>query len=89
MRDRHDRARILVEMVLQPGDRLGVKMVGRLVEQQQVGRLEEQAAEDDAAALSARERGDVCVTGWEAQRVHGHLEFRAEVPRTRRFDLVL
>src|SRR4029077_11863028 len=30
-----DRARIVAQMALEPGDRLGVEMVGRLVEQQQ------------------------------------------------------
>ena len=33
----HDGALVLLEVALQPGDRLGVEVVGRLVEQQQVG----------------------------------------------------
>ena len=54
--DRDDRALVLGEVLLQPGDRLGVEVVGRLVEQQQVGRAEQQPAERDAAALAAGER---------------------------------
>ena len=37
VRDRHHRALVVVEEALQPGDGLGVEMVGRLVQEQQVG----------------------------------------------------
>ena len=37
MGDRDDRARVLLEVALEPGDGLGVEVVGRLVEQQQIG----------------------------------------------------
>ena len=40
--DRHDGARVLLEEALEPVDRLGVEVVGRLVEQQQVGVAEQQ-----------------------------------------------
>ena len=55
VRDRDDRAFVFLEEVLEPGDRLGVEMVGRLVEQQQVRRLQQQPAQRDAAPLAARE----------------------------------
>src|SRR5262249_1991716 len=35
--DDQDRAGIVAQMALKPGDRLGVEMVGRLIEQQQIG----------------------------------------------------
>ena len=54
--DGDDRARVLVEEALEPLDRLGVEVVGRLVEQQQVGVLEQQPGERDAALLAAGER---------------------------------
>ena len=44
MGDGDDRPRVLVEEALQPLHRLGVEVVGRLVEQQQVGVLEQQPA---------------------------------------------
>ena len=53
--DGDDRARVVLEEALEPGDRFGVEMVGRLVEQQQVGRLQQQPAQRDAAALAARQ----------------------------------
>ena len=56
VRDGDDRAGIVLEEALEPGDRFGVEMVGRLVEQQQVGRLQQQPAQRDAAALAARQR---------------------------------
>ena len=55
--DGDDRARVLVQVVLEPGHALGVEVVGRLVEQQQVGALEQHPAERHAAALAARELG--------------------------------
>ena len=80
MRDGDDRARVVLEEALEPGDRLGVEVVGRLVEQQQVRRLQQQPAQRDAAALAARELGDVGVRRRQPQRVHRELELRVEIP---------
>ena len=87
--DRDDRALVLGEVALEPGDGLGVEVVGRLVEQQQVGRAQQQAAQRDAAALAAGELRDVGVGGRQAQRVHRVLELRVEVPGVGGVDLVL
>ena len=87
--DRDDGARIVLEEALEPGDRFGIEMVRRLVEQEQVGRLEQQPAQRDAAPLAARERADVGVGRRQAQRVHRELEPRVEVPAVGRLDLVL
>ena len=54
--DGDDGALVLLEEALEPRDRLGVEVVRRLVEQQQVGRGEQQPAERDAPALAAGER---------------------------------
>ena len=89
MRDRDDGARVLLQVPLEPRDRLGVQVVRRLVEQQQVGFLEEQAAERHAAPLAARERGHVGVAGRAAQRVHRDLQVRVEIPQVLVIDLVL
>ena len=63
MRDRDDGALVVLEEALEPGDRLGVEVVRRLVEQQEVGRGEQQPAERDAPPLAAGERRDVAVAG--------------------------
>ena len=57
MRHRHDRARIFLQMPFEPGDRLGVEMVGRLVEEQQVGFLQKGLAKGDTTPFAAGERG--------------------------------
>ena len=59
--DGDDGARVVGEEALEPGDRLGVEVVRRLVEEQQVGRRQQQPAERDAAALAAGQRRDVAV----------------------------
>ena len=80
---------VLVQEVLEPGDRLGVEVVGRLVEQQQIGRLQQQPAQRDAAPLAARQRRDVGVGRRQAQRVHRVLELGVEIPGAGGFDGVL
>ena len=55
--DRHDRAGVVLQELLEPVDALGVEVVGRLVEQQQVGAAEQQPAQRDAAPLAAGQRG--------------------------------
>ena len=80
MGDRDDGAGVLLEVLLQPRDALGVEVVGGLVEQQQVGRLEQQLAQRDAAALTTGEDRDVGVPGRAAQRVHGLLDAGVELP---------
>ena len=84
-----DGALVLGEEALEPEHRLGIEVVRRLVEQQEVGRAQEQPAERDAAPLSARERGDVPVALRQAQRVHGVVELLLELPGAAPVDLVL
>ena len=54
MGDGDDGAGEFREIALQPPDALGVEVVGRLVEEQHVGLLEEQAAERHPPSLAAR-----------------------------------
>ena len=53
--DGHDGAGVVVQEALEPGHRFGVEVVGRLVEQQQVGLLQQQPAQRHAPALAAGE----------------------------------
>jgi hypothetical protein len=75
--DGDDRAGVLGEVLLQPLHALRVQVVGGLVEQQQVGRLEQQLAQRDPAALTTGELGDVGVRRRAAQRVHRQLELES------------
>ena len=68
-------------MALEPLHRLGVEVVGGLVEQQQVGLLEQQLAQRDPATLTTGEVVDERVRRRAAQRVHRLVEPAVEVPR--------
>ena len=87
--DDQDRARIALEVAFEPGDGLGVEVIGRLVEQQQVGRFEQEPAQRDAPLLAARELVDFRVVGRAAQRVHRLVDLGIQVPQALRLDLVL
>ena len=54
----HERPAPRGEMAREPADGLEVEVVRRLVEQQQLGPVEQQLRERDAAALTTRERAD-------------------------------
>ena len=82
-------AGVVGQELLEPEHRFGVQVVGRLVEQQQVGRGEQQLAQGDPPLLAAGEHRDVGVRGWAAQRVHGLLELRVEVPGVGVVDVLL
>ena len=49
----NDTTLVFLQVMLEPGDGLGVEMVRRFVEQQQVRRLEKQAAEGHTTLLAA------------------------------------
>ena len=86
---RDDGAGVFLQVPFEPGDALGVEVVGRLVEQQEVGPFEQDLAEGDAAALAAGERGDVGVAGRQPHGVHGDLDAAVEVPALGGLDGVL
>jgi hypothetical protein len=53
VRYRNDGAVVLLKMSLEPRDRFRVQMVGRLVEQQEVGLAEEQTTQRNPAPFTA------------------------------------
>ena len=53
MGDHDHGAGIVAQMMLEPGDAFGIEMVGRLVEQEDVGLRQQQPAERHAALLAA------------------------------------
>ncbi len=75
-----DRALIVAQMAFEPGHRLGVEVVGRLVKQQDVGFGQQEPAERHAAALAARKDLDRRVGRRTTQRIHRQLEAVVEVP---------
>jgi hypothetical protein len=87
--DGHDGALVVGQVALEPCDRLGVEVVGRLVEQQQVGLGEQQPRERDPATLAAGQRVDRRVARRATQRIHRLVEHLVELPSAGRVDLVL
>ena len=58
MRDDEHRAAVAAEPALEPRDGVEIEVVGRLVEQEEVGLLREDDAEVQPTALAAGERRD-------------------------------
>ena len=59
---------------------LGIKVVGRFVEQQHIGLLQQQAAQGHPALLAAREVADDGLLRRGAEGIHGPLQLAVEVP---------
>ena len=74
-------------MPFQPSYRLGIEVVGRFVEQQNIRFAQEQTAQRNAALLTARKMVDDLVFGWAAQRFHRHLQAAVQVPSSDRIEL--
>ncbi len=89
MRHGHNRAMILLQMALQPGDRLGVKVVGRLVHEQQVGLLEQHLAQGHTPPFAAGQRLRPSVSRRQTHGVDRDLQMAIEVVGVGRVDGVL
>ena len=89
MGDGQHRAGVVLQELLQPQHALGVQVVGRLVKQQQVGRLEQQAAQGHAAPLAARKDIHRRIGVGALQRIHGLGKLAVQVPAVGRVYLVL
>ena len=80
---------VLREVLLEPLHRLGIQVVGRLVEQQQVGLAQQQLAQRNSASLAPGQDRNISLGRWAAQRVHGLFELAVQVPRVGVVDLLL
>jgi hypothetical protein len=87
--DRHHRAGVLGQVALEPGHRLGVQVVGGLVEQQQVGLAQQKSAQRHAAALPTGQRGHLGVAGRHTQRVHRGVQRGLQAPGVGGVNLLL
>ena len=76
----HHGAGVIVQRVFQPGDAFGVQMVGRLVQQQQVGLFQQQLAQRDPALLAARQFRHRRIRRRAAQRVQRDVHLAVELP---------
>ena len=88
VRDEHDGAGVVGEEGFEPGDGVDVEMVGRLVEQQQIGLRHQRPREQHAPSPSAGERVDDGVGG-QAQPGEHQLDPLLEAPAVALFQFVL
>ena len=89
MGDHQHRARIFLEVVFQPFDRLSIKVVGRFIEQQDAGLLDQQPGQRDPALFTARQVAHRPVARRAAQRFHRDFKLVVERPAIDRVDLFL
>ncbi len=87
--DDEDRARIIAQMAFEPGHRLGIEMVGRLVEEEELRLFEQKPAQRHPAPLAAGEFFHHGIVGRAAQRVHRQVDLGIEIPQPLGVDLVL
>ncbi len=89
MRDGHHRSGVLLQVLFEPLDALGIEVVRGLVQQQQVRLLQQQPAQGDPAPLATGQHSDVRIGSRAAQGIHGLLELGIEVPGVLVVDLLL
>ncbi|MOA49844.1 hypothetical protein D3C78_1727790 [compost metagenome] len=63
-----------MQEVLQPGDGIGVQVVGRLVEQQHVRRGQQQTAQGHTTLFTTGQDFDLGIPGRQAQRIGGDFQ---------------
>ena len=73
-------ALILLQVLLQPVDSLCIQVVGRLIAQEHVGLLQDQAVESHTAALTTRQIGNRPIARRTIQRSHRTLQLGVDVP---------
>ncbi len=79
VRDRNHGAREVVQEMLQPGDRVGIQVVGRFVEQQHVWCREQQAAQRNTAFFTTRQDRNLRIPGGQTQCVGGYFQLAFQV----------
>jgi hypothetical protein len=87
--DRDDRALVALQVPLQPRDGFGVQVVGRLVQEEDIGFLEQQPAERHPAFLAAGEYVHHLVRGRTAEGFHREVQAAVQIPAVGSLDLLL
>ena len=83
------RSLILLQVLLQPVDTLGIEVVGWFVEEEYVGLLQEQAAECHTSALTSRQVGHSPVSWRTVECIHRTLQLGVDVPCVGGIDDIL
>ena len=88
MSNQKQRACIARQIGFEPRDGIGVELIGRLVEDQQIGARNQRLSQHDALALSARERRHRFPCIRDAQLGENGLGVGFQIPCARCFKLV-
>ena len=80
---------VLVQELLQPQNRLGVKMVGRLVKQQQIRSFQQQLAQSHTTAFTAGAHRHRSIRIRALQSIHSLLKLRIKIPTICSINIVL
>ena len=79
VRNRNHGTREVVQEVLQPGDRIGIQVVGRFIEQQHVRGRQQQATKGNTALLTTRQVLYLGIPGRQAQRIGCNFQLALKV----------
>ena len=74
------RTLVLLQVLLQPVDTLGIEVVGGLVQKQDVRLLQQQPAQCHTSAFTSREMFHALVFRRTAQGIHGPFQFAVQIP---------
>ena len=80
---------VLVQELLQPQNRLGIKMVGRLVKQQQIRSFQQQLAQCHTTAFATGAHRHRSIRIRALQSIHSLLKLRIKIPTVCSIDIVL
>ena len=75
-------------MGLEPLDTLGVEVVGRLVEEEDIRLAEQEAAECHAPSLATAEIGHQCIRRRALESIHRPFQLRIDLPSAAMLDLL-
>ena len=89
MGDGDDCSGISLQVLLEPGHRLGIEMIRWLIQKEDVGLFQKDAAKRDTPLLSARKNAADAVRGRAAQGIHGHLKPAVKIPGRQVVKLLL
>ena len=80
MSNGNDCTGIVVQVMFEPFNRFGIEVVGRFVEQQNIGLTEQEAAQSHPAAFTTRQVFDQCILGRTSQSIHCAVQLIVEIP---------
>ena len=89
VRDAQHRALVLLEVLLQPVDGLGIEVVGRLVQKKHIRLLQQQSAQRHPAAFPPAQLSDFLVVRRTTKGVHGDAQLGVKLPGIQGINAVL